>query len=93
VRSAATLLLIVLTATLTGAVLVLFVDGNVNLTEALFLSTSAATNGGMSIGTLGTFSPVLLKVTVLLLMLLGRLEWLAVFATVGFLFAGIRGRR
>lgn len=92
VRSAATLLLITLAAVLTGATVVLFVDGSVNLTESLFAAASAVTNSGQSLGTFGPSTSGGIKFGFLGLMLLGRLEWLAVFATFGFVFAGIRGR-
>lgn len=93
VRSAATMLLITLTAILTAAVVVLYVDGTVDLTEALFAATSAATNSGQSLGTVTPDSPSSMKAGFLTLMLLGRLEWMAVFATFGFAMAGLRGRR
>lgn len=92
VRSSATLLLITLAAVLTGATVVLFVDGSVNLTESLFAATSAVTNSGQSLGTIGPDTSGGLKLGFLALMLLGRLEWLAIFATIGFAFAGLRGR-
>lgn len=92
VRSAATLLLITLAAVLAGATFVLFVDGSVDLTEALFTATSAVTNSGQTIGAFGPETSTGLKLGFLSLMLLGRLEWLAVFATFGFAFAGLRGR-
>lgn len=93
VRSAATMLLIFLTATLTGAVALLFLLGSVSLTEALFASTSAATNSGLTLGAFGPGDPALVKLGFMGLMLLGRLEWMAVFAAAGFAFAGLRGRR
>lgn len=92
IRAAATLLLITLAAVLTGATLVLYADGSIDLTEALFSSTSAVTNSGQSLGSLGPETTSGLKLGFLSLMLLGRLEWLAVFATLGFAFAGLRGR-
>jgi len=93
VRSAATLLLVFLVATLTASVTILFVDPNVDLTEALFASTSAAANGGLTVGTIGPAMPVTLKLGFMALMLLGRLEWMAVFSAVGFVVAAARGRR
>ena len=92
VRSAATLLLITLAAVLTGATLVLFVDGTVDLTTALFGAVSAVTNSGQSLGSFGPTTSDGLKLGFLALMLLGRLEWLAAFATIGFAYAGLRGR-
>lgn len=92
VRSAATLLLITLAAILTGATVVLFVDASVDLTESLFTATSAVTNSGQTLGSFGPDTSTGLKLGFLSLMLLGRLEWLAVVATVGFAYAGLRGR-
>lgn len=92
VRAAATLLLVMLTAILSVTVLVLYVDGSVDLTEALFVAASAASNAGQSLGTFGPGDPSTLKIAFLALMLLGRLEWMAVFATIGFAFSGLRGR-
>ena len=92
IRAAATLLLITLAAVLAGATLVLYVDASVDLTEALFAATSAVTNAGQSLGTFGPETGDGLKLGLLSLMLLGRLEWLAVFATIGFAHAGLRGR-
>jgi trk system potassium uptake protein TrkH len=93
VRSAATVLLLMLTTTLTAAVAWLFVDGTVPLTEALFVATSAATNSGLSLQATVAGSPTTVKLGLMLLMLLGRLEWMAVFAAAGFVYAGLRGRR
>ena len=92
IRAAATLLLITLAAVLAGATLVLYVDGSVDLTAALFAATSAVTNAGQSLGTFGPETGSGVKLGLLSLMLLGRLEWLAVFATIGFVYAGLRGR-
>jgi trk system potassium uptake protein TrkH len=93
VRSASSLLLIFLVATLGGAVTVLFVDARVDLTEALFASTSAASNGGLSVGAVTPSMRGGLKAGFMALMLLGRLEWMAVFSALGFVVAGLRGRR
>jgi trk system potassium uptake protein len=92
VRSAATLLLLLVSASLAMSVLILFVDGSVHLTEALFLAVSAASNSGITLGLLGPDSATAIKVGLMGLMLLGRLEWLAVFSTLGFIHAGLRGR-
>lgn len=92
IRSAATLLLITLAGVLTMSTVILFVDGTVALTEALFLAMSAVSNSGLTLGTFGPETAPVLKVGLMSLMLLGRLEWIAVFATMGFLYAGLRGR-
>ena len=93
VRSSATLLLILLVASLGAATAVLFLDSTVNLTEALFMAVSAASNAGQTVGTLTPSDPIALKAGYGLLMLLGRLEWIAVFATFGFIYASLRGRQ
>lgn len=93
VRSASSLLLIFLVATLSGAVMILFVDADVDLTEALFATTSAAANGGLDVGVVDRSMHGGLKGGLMALMLLGRLEWMAVFSAVGFVIAGTRGRR
>lgn len=92
VRSASTLLLIMLAGTLTMATIVLFVDGTVALTEAVFIATSAVSNSGLTLGAFGPDASGVLKLGLMALMLLGRLEWIAVFSTIGFLYAGLRGR-
>lgn len=92
VRSASTLLLILLAGTLTMATIVLFVDGTVELTEAVFIATSAVSNSGLTLGAFGPDASGVLKLGLMALMLLGRLEWIAVFSTIGFLYAGLRGR-
>ena len=60
--------------------------------EALFESVSASANVGLSMGVTAPSMPVVLKVTYILQMWLGRLEFVAVFALVGFVAAGVRGR-
>ena len=60
--------------------------------EALFESTSAAANVGLSCGITNTAMPAMLKVTYILQMWAGRLEFMSVFAIIGFLFASIAGK-
>ena len=60
--------------------------------EALFESTSAAANVGLSCGITDTAMPAMLKVTYILQMWAGRLEFMSVFAILGFLFATIKGK-
>ena len=50
-------------------------------------------NAGQTVGTLTPSDPIALKAGYGLLMLLGRLEWIAVFATFGFIYASLRGRQ
>lgn len=91
VRSAATIVLLTLTAILTGAVVLLWADGTVTLNQAILTATSAVANVGLDVGVLTTAQPLAVKAVFTALMLLGRLEWLAVFATAGYLVAGLRG--
>ncbi len=62
------------------------------LKEALFESVSAGANVGLSMGVTDPVMPALLKVTYIIEMWLGRLEFVAVFAFFGFLFALVRGK-
>lgn len=61
-------------------------------TEALFESTSAAANVGLSCGITDTAMPAVLKITYILQMWAGRLEFMSVFTILGFLYASIKGK-
>jgi trk system potassium uptake protein TrkH len=63
------------------------------LLESLFESTSAAANVGLSCGITDASMPAVLKVVYIIQMWMGRLEFLAVFALIGFLVAIVKGRR
>jgi trk system potassium uptake protein TrkH len=63
-----------------------------SLQQALFESISASANVGLSVGVTDPSMPVLLEITYILQMWLGRLEFVAVFALVGFAVAAVRGR-
>lgn len=93
IRSAATTVLLSLGAILVGAAVLLWVDGSVALREAILTATSAVSNVGLDTGILTAADPMFVKATFAAIMLLGRLEWLAVFASVGYLVAGLRGQR
>ncbi len=60
--------------------------------DALFESVSASANVGLSVGVTAPSMPVVLEVTYILQMWLGRLEFVAVFALFGFVAAAVRGR-
>jgi len=60
--------------------------------DSLFESTSAAANVGLSCGITNINMPAALKVTYIFQMWAGRLEFMSVFALVGFLVAAIRGK-
>lgn len=92
IRGAATVLLLFLFTFLAGGLITLFTVGTVDFTEALFESTAAASNTGISVGILGPGAPTLVKVVLALQMWFGRLEFMAVFATLGYAFAFLRGR-
>jgi len=59
---------------------------------ALFESTSAAANVGLSCGITTATMPTLLKVTYILQMWAGRLEFMSVFTLIGFLVAVVKGK-
>jgi trk system potassium uptake protein TrkH len=90
VRGAATLLLLFLLLFLTGGMVGLFYGYDLEL--ALFESTAAAGTGGLSVGVVRPALETPLKVLYILQMLIGRLEFVAVFALAGYLVSIIRGR-
>jgi trk system potassium uptake protein TrkH len=62
------------------------------LQDALFESISAGANVGLSVGVTDPSMPLLLKITYIAQMWLGRLEFVAVFALFGFLWSTWRGK-
>ncbi|MBU4346071.1 MAG: TrkH family potassium uptake protein [Candidatus Omnitrophica bacterium] len=60
--------------------------------NALFESTSASANVGLSCGITNVNMPTVLKLTYIFQMWAGRLEFISVFTLIGFLVAAIRGR-
>lgn len=60
--------------------------------EALFESTSATANVGLSCGITSPSMPDALKITYIIQMWAGRLEFISVFALMGFIYALIKGR-
>ncbi|MDD5129993.1 MAG: TrkH family potassium uptake protein [Candidatus Omnitrophica bacterium] len=60
--------------------------------ESLFESTSAAANVGLSCGITNTAMPAMLKITYMLQMWAGRLEFMSVFTILGFIFASLKGK-
>ncbi len=60
--------------------------------DSLFESTSAAANVGLSCGITSFSMPSALKVTYILQMWLGRLEFISVFTLIGFIVAAVRGK-
>lgn len=90
VRGAATVLLLFLILYLGGGMVGLFYG--YELTLALFESTAASATGGLSVGLVRPDLEVPLKLVYIAQMLIGRLEFVAVFALVGYLIAMFRGR-
>jgi trk system potassium uptake protein TrkH len=62
------------------------------LQQALFESVSAGASVGLSVGVTNPAMPVLLKITYIAQMYLGRLEFVAVFVLIGFIYSMLRGR-
>lgn len=62
------------------------------LQAALFESVSAGASVGLSAGITDVSMPALLKVTYIVQMWLGRLEFVAIFALFGFLISWLRGK-
>ncbi len=60
--------------------------------ESLFESTSAAANVGLSCGITTPAMPDILKITYIVQMWAGRLEFISVFVLIGFVIAIIKGR-
>jgi trk system potassium uptake protein TrkH len=58
--------------------------------HAAFEAASATGNVGLSIGVATPSTPVLLKLYYIIAMYLGRLEFISVFALIGFLFGGAK---
>ncbi|MGH3442318.1 MAG: TrkH family potassium uptake protein [Nitriliruptorales bacterium] len=90
VRSAVTVLLLYLLTYLSGGILGLFYG--FEFTEAMFESTSATANVGLSVGITSPDLAVPLKATYVAQMWLGRLEFMAIFALFATFFAAARGR-
>lgn len=90
VRGAATILLLFLLLYLGGGMIGLFYGYDLNL--SLFESTAASATGGLSVGIVRPELEWPLKVVYILQMLIGRLEFVAVFALGGYLVSMVRGR-
>lgn len=60
--------------------------------ESLFESTSAAANVGLSCGITQAGMPAVLKITYILQMWIGRLEFMSIFTLIGFFVALVRGK-
>lgn len=85
---------------ITLAYIILFLSGALvgmfyghSFLNALFESTSAAGNVGLSCGITSVGMPSLLKITYIIQMWIGRLEFMSVFTIIGFLGACIKGKK
>ncbi|MFA9444325.1 TrkH family potassium uptake protein [Egicoccus sp. AB-alg6-2] len=81
---AATTILLLYVVIYLGGALVGLLYGNWDVTETLFESVSAAANVGLSVGITDPDMPRLLQLTYILQMWLGRLEFMAAFAFLGY---------
>ena len=86
--------------TITFAYIILYLIGSLvgmfygyPFLEALFESTSAAANVGLSCGITSAGMPKVLEITYIMQMWAGRLEFMSVFTIIGFLAAAIKGRK
>lgn len=62
------------------------------LADSLFEAVSAGSNSGLSCGLTAPSMPALLKVVYIIAMWVGRLEFMAIFGLLGFLYALFRGK-
>jgi trk system potassium uptake protein len=90
-RAATTVLLLFVVNYLVGALIGL-AYGGYDITQTLFESVSAASNIGLSIGVTAPEMPKGLMSVYIVQMWLGRLEFVAVFALLGYLVSLARGR-
>ncbi|MCU0652416.1 MAG: TrkH family potassium uptake protein [Candidatus Omnitrophica bacterium] len=85
--------------TITMAYIILYILGafigvgcGYPILDSLFESTSAAGNVGLSCGITSPSMPVVLKVTYIIQMWAGRLEFMSVFVLLGFFVAFLKGK-
>ena len=90
-RAATTLLLLFIVTYLVGAMAAL-AYGQFDITQTLFESVSVGSNIGVSIGVVSPQMPDGLMAIYIVMMWLGRLEYVAVFALLGYLVSLSRGR-
>ena len=90
VRGAATLLILYLVLYLGGGMMGLFYGYDLRL--SLFESTAAGATGGLSVGLVRPDLETPLKVLYIVQMLVGRLEFVAMFALAGYVVSVLRGR-
>jgi trk system potassium uptake protein len=90
-RAATTVLLLFIASYLLG-ILTALAYGELDLTQAIFESVSVGSNIGISIGVVNPGMPDGLVLVYILQMWVGRLEFVAAFALLGYLFSLARGR-
>jgi len=90
VRSAATIFLAYLILYFLGAIVGMLCG--YPFLEALFESTSAGANVGLSCGITSPSMPTILKITYIFEMWIGRLEFVAIFTLWGFIIALVKGK-
>lgn len=90
VRDAALFLLLWLLLYMGGALMGLFYGYPLEL--SLFESTAAASSGGLSVGLVRPGLETPLKITYILQMVVGRLEFISIFALVGYIVSVVRGK-
>lgn len=90
VRAAITILVLYVMTLLAGALLGVYFGYAFD--AALFESTSAVANVGLTVGITAPGMPMAMEMFTILQMWLGRLEFMAAFALVGFVIASFRGR-
>lgn len=86
------LLITVAYMTMYGLLTILGMVYGYDASQALFEGVSAASNTGLSCGVTAPSMPGVMKFVYLLAMWLGRLEFMSVFALVGYVVAAVRGR-
>ncbi len=91
VRSAALILLSYLVLYFIGTVVGMLCG--FSLSDASFESVSAAANVGLSCGITSPVMPSILKITYIVQMWAGRLEFMAIFVLIGMIFSTVKGRR
>src|SRR5690606_33839196 len=91
--TAATTVLLLYVLTYLAGALIGLLYGSWDVTEVIFESVSAAANVGLSVGITSPDMPAGLQVTYILQMWLGRLEFMAAFAMVGYGVSLLRSRR
>jgi len=91
VRAAVVMTVLYLFTAVGGAMVHVF--HGADIATGLFESTSATANVGLTVGFIGPANPPSLKIVTMFQMWAGRLEFLSVFAMVGYTFALFRGKR